>query len=145
MTINDKEDQLKLDELYYYKVIDRLAHLSKSSMFTSVVVALLVCTVFWGRVETWILAAWIVTLLITILVRAALIRRFWRLDLENSCLRCWARRYVILIYCSAACWGFLPFLDIFSSQDWARSFLIFVAAGTSSGGMVSLHPLLNAA
>ena len=145
MTDNDQENQLKLDELFYYKIIDRLAHQGKTSMATTVVTALLVCVVFWGRVEMWLLVTWIVALLTTVLIRAALIRQFWQMDLEKSCLSCWARRYVFLIYCSASCWGFLPLLDIFSSQDWARSFLIFVAAGTSSGGMVGLYPLLSAA
>ena len=144
MSASNKHNELNLDQLFYYAVIDRLAHLGKSSMLMSAIIALLVCAALWEQVEKPVLSIWLGLVLACLLIRAALIIQFWRMNISDSCLRSWIRKYVFFICLSAACWGFLPFLQAFQTTDWARSLLIFVAAGMSSGGLASLYPLIYA-
>jgi len=144
VTTSDKHNDLNLDQLFYYAVIDRLAHLGKSSMLMSTIIAVLVCAALWEQVEKPVLLSWIGIILGCVVIRAALIMNFWRMNISDSRLRSWIRKYVFFICLSAACWGFLPFLQVFETTDWAKSFLVFVAAGMSSGGLASLYPLVYA-
>ena len=144
MSASDKHSDFNLDLLFYYAVVDRLAHLGKSSMLMSTIIALLVCAALWEQAEKPVLLIWIGIILGCVAIRAALIMSFWRMNINDSCLRSWIRKYVFFICLSAACWGFLPFFEAFRTTDWTKSFLIFVAAGMSSGGLASLYPLLYA-
>lgn len=144
MSAKDKQSELNIDQLFYYAVVDRIAQLGKSSLLMSTAIALLVCAALWEQVEQAVLLTWIGVILGSMLIRAALIVRFWRMEVNNSGLRSWIRIYVFFICLSAACWGFLPFLQVFETTEWSRSFLTFVAAGMSSGGLASLYPLLYA-
>ena len=137
--------KLNLEQQFHYDVCSRLAQLGKSSMLMALLIAGLVSVVFWNDVDRLLLAGWLAVMALSMLARALLLMSFWRMQVTQPRLRTWMRGYLFFLYVSAACWGSLPLLEVFQSEEWARSLLVFIGAGMSSGGVASLYPLLFAA
>jgi hypothetical protein len=77
-------------------------------------------------------------------LRLIMVILFWRMD-ETADFRVWTFLYLILVYCTGLSWGMLPFFPAFYKETWVLGFIVFVIAGMSAGGIVSLYARLSAA
>ena len=140
----DHED-IDLKASIRYETLSTLARFGRASFMFSIINALLAYYVLRDIAEPIILNIWLASLVATICIRMFLVALFWRLDKQGQRYSFWITLYLICIYLAGICWGIFPLLNFFQSTDWSETFIVFLIAGMSAGGMTSLYPLLVAA
>lgn len=92
-----------------------------------------------------VLLTWVAAIITLSALRMLLVAWFWRLQEDSSSLRPWTALYLVSIYASGIGWGILASLAVFNVASWTETFIIFLIAGMSAGGLITLYPLLLAA
>lgn len=134
-----------LNDKVRHEQIRTLCANGPASFLISIVNAILVFIVLRDSSEPIVLYSWTATIIILSLFRTIMVAIFWRLNENGKRYSLWTATYLLLIYGSAACWGILPLWEGFSASQTNEAFIIFVVAGMSAGGLVSLYSLLQAA
>lgn len=128
-----------------FETLNKLSQNGRSSFLVSILNGGLVYFTLLEVGELIVLNLWLATLVLVSFCRLGMVFWFWNLSEGHKRLNFWTALYLILIYVSAACWGVLPLWNVFAIADWTQSLIIFVVAGMSAGGLVSLYPMLIAA
>lgn len=144
-----KEDspdtELDLEKKIRNETLGSLARLGRSSFLISIINAGLTYYVLKDIAQPRRLMIWLAALLGITIIRSFLVSVFWRMNQDGPYVSLWVTFYVISIYISALCWGVLPLFPSFMTTNWSESFIVFLIAGMSAGGLISLFPLLRAA
>tara|TARA_R110002049_G_scaffold196719_1_gene365869 strand:+ start:408 stop:1061 length:654 start_codon:yes stop_codon:yes gene_type:complete len=137
--------ELDLRARIQYETLRALASNGKSSFFISIVNAVIVFFTLRDVTEQIVLNLWLAAVVILTLLRTTMVIVFNRLDSSSQHFDLWTAIYIVFACGSALCWGILPLLDVFYLAGWTETFIVFLIAGMSAGGLVSLYPSLLAA
>lgn len=138
-------NELDINSTYFYEIVARLARLGRASFLLSLINGFLAYYVLRSVIDAPVLNIWLISLVLVTAARALMISVFWRIGAADFKLKIWIAFYLILVYASAFCWGVFPLFDAFQQESWAEVFIVFLIAGMSAGGLVSLYPLMSAA
>ena len=130
--------QIQLNQL------ETLVRQGPATFTVSIINAVIVYFVLHGVAIPIILWSWVSSVIAFNCLRLIMVIIFWRMPADTS-YRSWTLLYLILVYCTGLCWGALPLFPVFFQQTWVQGFIVFVIAGMSAGGIISLYVKLSAA
>ena len=136
--------EMDLDEQIDYSVLENLAAMGPGTLGVSVLNAALVYWALWNTSSRVAMTVWLMFIVAIILARFLLVLIFWRTKRHKLRQRTWKALYLVCIYTTAIGWGMLPFTNAFVEESWAWGLIVFVMAGMSAGGVVSLYIKLSA-
>jgi len=128
-----------------YETLSALAANGTPSFMMSVINAVIVYITLGGVTDRLLLNSWFAVIISITILRSLMIVVFHRLDKDGNRFVAWSAWYAVLVYGSALCWGVLPLWDIFFLANWTESFIVFLVAGMSAGGLITLYPSLISA
>ena len=137
--------ELDLNARIQYETLRALASNGKSSFLISIINAVIVYFTLREVAEEIVLNLWLGAVVFLALLRTAMVLIFNRLDRNGKHFDLWKAIYIVFVCGSALCWGVLPLWGVFFIASWTETFIVFLIAGMSAGGMVSLYPSLAAA
>lgn len=140
--IENPVSELDLKARIRYETLRTLSANGAASFLISIINATVVYVTLYEVVEQIVLNIWFASIFLVSVSRSVMIVIFHRLDSDGSRFNLWAAVYAVLVYVSALCWGILPLWDIFFMETWTETFIVFLVAGMSAGGLVSLYPSL---
>ena len=143
--IEDPVSELDLKARIRYETLRTMSENGVTSFLVSVINAIIVYVALYDVAEKLVLNLWLAAIVIISILRSIMIVIFHRLDRDGSRFEWWLIVYSLLVYGSGICWGILPLWDIFFMANWTEAFIVFLIAGMSAGGLVSLYPSLAAA
>ena len=110
----------------------------------SLLIALMLALVLWDTLPRAVLAIWLLTLAIPILIRLALTAAFQRCPDPDAAAERWAARYTWACAASGVCWGGCVVLLILSPSLVYDAFIALMLGGVLMGGVFTLSPVLRA-
>lgn len=137
--------ELDLKARIQYEKLDTLASNGKASFLISIVNAVIVYFTLRDIAEEIVLYLWLAAVVLLAILRSVMVLIFNRLSRDSKHLALWTVIYILFVCGSAICWGVLPLWNLFFQAPWTESFIVFLIAGMSAGGLVSLYPSLAAA
>lgn len=139
------DSELDLKASIEYETLKTLSANGASSFLISIINALIVFATLRSVESESVLSIWLGAIVLISILRSIMVGIFQRLKKDLKKLRRWLRVYLIFIYASGICWGILPLLGVFYLAPWTETFIVFIIAGMSAGGLISLYPSLLAA
>ncbi len=121
-----------------------LARQGPATFFVSVINAVVVYFVLADVEAGRLLWSWLSATVAFNALRIVMVVVFWRMS-DDDRYGIWTTLYLLLIYCTGICWGLLPLFPAFFEVSWVQGFIVFVVAGMSAGGILSLYVMLPAA
>jgi hypothetical protein len=134
----DLRTQVQLGQL------ETLVKQGPATFAVSIINALIVYFILRDVAVPIILWTWTSSVIALNCLRLIMVIIFWRMP-EGADHRVWTTLYLILIYCTGLGWGALPLFPAFYHETWVHGFIVFVIAGMSAGGIISLYVKLSAA
>ncbi|MGJ8689743.1 MAG: hypothetical protein ACSHXZ_09510 [Gammaproteobacteria bacterium] len=134
--------ELDLKAIIRYETLRTMSANGVSSFLVSVINALIVYVTLYGVTAHTTLNIWLAAIILISILRSLMIVIFHRLDKDGNRFEWWSAVYALLVYGSAICWGVMPLWDVFYMANWTEAFIVFLVAGMSAGGLVSLYPSL---
>ncbi len=124
--------------------LETLVKQGPATFTVSIINAIIVYLVLRDVAVPIILWTWVSSMIAFNCLRLVMVIIFWRMPVDTS-HRNWTALYLVLVYCTGICWGTLPLFPVFSQETWVQGFIVFVIAGMSAGGIISLYVKLSAA
>ena len=115
-----------------------------AALIATTIVGALVVYVLWGHVSPLWLLLWLLGLAVTTVVRAWLMRAYFRAKPSASQAGRWGRRFLAGVLVSGVVWGLAGVFPLSPDAALQELFLLFVLAGLAAGGMSTLSSFRGA-
>lgn len=133
-----QEETLDLAERVRADRLHLLYHHSFPAVYTSVIVALLLCQALWGQVRDELLLGWLAAVCISALIRYVLFRAHRRRKPTGLQILEWEAIYAVTLFVPSLVWG-LGVLWIMIESSLLYQLLAFVFLLGMAGGAISLY------
>jgi diguanylate cyclase len=134
----EREAGLSLNVRVRADRLQLLYHQSLPAVYTSLIVALLLSLILWGNVRNQLLIGWLICILISVLMRAALFWRFNSVKPGELKILDWERPYAVTLFIPALIWG-LGVLWIMTETSQLYQVIAFIFLLGMAGGSISLY------
>ncbi|MDG4596261.1 MAG: ATP-binding protein [Candidatus Contendobacter sp.] len=113
-------------------------------IMASLLIAPLLVLTLWNALPWVVLVGWLLALVVTVLIRLALIVAFRRRAVPDPAAERWATRYMWACAASGVCWGGCVILLAWSPSRVHDAFIALILGGMLMGGVFTMSSVLRA-
>ncbi len=129
---------LSLEDTIFKEIVKSLYMALPSALMAAVIIALSLVMILWQEIDTFMLTAWFVTLVSTILCRFIAYKFYLKSEKNIDDIYFWDRVFYILLIFTSITWSSVSIFLLPSSESIYHYLPVLILIGISAGSITSL-------